>query len=193
METFKVVETFVSINGEGKKAGRLAMFIRLKGCNLNCSYCDTTWANKRDARCELLTAPQIVERIKEAGVELVTLTGGEPLLDENVSELIGSILMMPKVEIEIETNGSVPIRYYKERDNRLTMTMDYKLSCVIRHAWNVVPLTYDGARPAGCDSSLFGRLLELPCTIGSLKRRNHVTQVHPVIWKRICALKIWNI
>ena len=35
--------------------------------------------------------------------------------------------MMPKVEIEIETNGSVPIRYYKERDNRLTMTMDYKL------------------------------------------------------------------
>ena len=82
METFKVVETFVSINGEGKKAGRLAMFIRLKGCNLNCSYCDTTWANKRDARCELLTAPQIVERIKEAGVELVTLTGGEPLLDE---------------------------------------------------------------------------------------------------------------
>ena len=123
METFKVVETFVSINGEGKKAGRLAMFIRLKGCNLNCSYCDTTWANKRDARCELLTAPQIVERIKEAGVELVTLTGGEPLLDENVSELIGSILMMPKVEIEIETNGSVPIRYYKERDNRQTMTM----------------------------------------------------------------------
>ena len=127
METFKVVETFVSINGEGKKAGRLAMFIRLKGCNLNCSYCDTTWANKRDARCELLTVPQIVERIKEAGDELVTLTGGEPLLDENVSELIGSILMMPKVEIEIETNGSVPIRYYKERDNRLTMTMDYKL------------------------------------------------------------------
>lgn len=46
METFKVVETFVSINGEGKKAGRLAMFIRLKGCNLNCSYCDTTWPIK---------------------------------------------------------------------------------------------------------------------------------------------------
>ena len=52
METFKVVETFVSINGEGKKAGRLAMFIRLKGCNLNCSYCDTTWANKRNAKSD---------------------------------------------------------------------------------------------------------------------------------------------
>ena len=126
METFKVVETFVSINGEGKKAGRLAMFIRLKGCNLNCSYCDTTWANKRDARCELLTAPQIVERIKEAGVELVTLTGGEPLLDENVSELIGSILMMPKVEIEIETNGSIDLKPFLKFEN-VSFTMDYKL------------------------------------------------------------------
>ena len=126
METFKVVETFVSINGEGKKAGRLAMFIRLKGCNLNCSYCDTTWANKRDARCELLTAPQIVERIKEAGVELVTLTGGEPLLDENVSELIGSILMMPKVEIEIETNGSVDIAEFKALGGNVSYTLDYK-------------------------------------------------------------------
>ena len=68
METFKVVETFVSINGEGKKAGRLAMFIRLKGCNLNCSYCDTTWANKRDARCELLTAPQKGSKKQESNL-----------------------------------------------------------------------------------------------------------------------------
>ena len=101
METFKVVETFVSINGEGKKAGRLAMFIRLKGCNLNCSYCDTTWANKRDARCELLTAPQIVERIKEAGVELVTLTGGEPLLDENVSESVSYTHLTLPTKLEV--------------------------------------------------------------------------------------------
>ena len=62
METFKVVETFVSINGEGKKAGRLAMFIRLKGCNLNCSYCDTTWANKRNAKCELCTVTSNFQR-----------------------------------------------------------------------------------------------------------------------------------
>ena len=126
MEKFQVVETFVSINGEGKKAGRLAMFIRLKGCNLSCSYCDTKWANEKKAKCELLTAKQITDRILESGVELVTLTGGEPLLDENIQELIGSILMEP-VELEIETNGSVPIRPFKERDARLTMTMDYKL------------------------------------------------------------------
>ena len=127
METFQVVETFVSINGEGKKAGRLAMFLRLKGCNLNCSYCDTRWANEKKAPCELLTSKQITDRILEAGVSLVTLTGGEPLLDENIGELIGSILMLPQVELEVETNGSVPIRCYKERDARFSVTMDYKL------------------------------------------------------------------
>ena len=45
---YPVVEQFVSINGEGTKAGELAVFIRFKGCNLNCSYCDTQWANRQD-------------------------------------------------------------------------------------------------------------------------------------------------
>lgn len=127
MEAFQVAETFVSINGEGKKAGRLAMFIRLKGCNLNCSYCDTRWANEKNAAYELMTSAQIADRVRKAGVELVTLTGGEPLLDDNIGELIGSLLMIPHVEVEIETNGSVPIRFFKQRDARLSMTMDYKL------------------------------------------------------------------
>ena len=42
---YNVVEHFVSINGEGVKAGELAVFVRFKGCNLNCGYCDTKWAN----------------------------------------------------------------------------------------------------------------------------------------------------
>lgn len=127
METFKIAESFVSINGEGKKAGRLSMFIRLRGCNLNCSYCDTKWAISKRGDAELMTAPETAQMVKEAGVELVTLTGGEPLLDENISGLIGSILALPKVELEIETNGSIPIRPWRERDARLSMTMDYKL------------------------------------------------------------------
>ncbi len=44
---FKVVEKFVSINGEGRRAGQLAIFIRFAGCNLNCSYCDTLWQMKK--------------------------------------------------------------------------------------------------------------------------------------------------
>lgn len=45
----KVVEKFTSINGEGTRAGELAVFVRFKGCNLRCSYCDTMWANERVA------------------------------------------------------------------------------------------------------------------------------------------------
>ena len=127
MEVFKIAESFVSINGEGKKAGRLSMFIRLRGCNLNCFYCDTKWAISKKGEADLMTASEVAQLVKESGVDLVTLTGGEPLLDENISGLIGSILSLPKTELEIETNGSIPIRPWRERDARFSMTMDYKL------------------------------------------------------------------
>ena len=55
VDTFNVVEKFVSINGEAAHAGELACFIRFAGCNLNCSYCDTAWANKKEVPHEVLT------------------------------------------------------------------------------------------------------------------------------------------
>ncbi len=54
--SFKVVEKFISINGEGRNCGQLAIFIRFAGCNLNCSYCDTAWANKNDVSYELVSS-----------------------------------------------------------------------------------------------------------------------------------------
>ena len=57
---YPVVEQFVSINGEGTKAGELAVFIRFKGCNLNCSYCDTQWANRQDTPAVEKTAAELV-------------------------------------------------------------------------------------------------------------------------------------
>lgn len=76
--SFKVVEIFESINGEGMRAGELAVFVRMKGCNLSCNYCDTMWANKPDCEFEDMTAEQIVDRVKIRHKN-VTLTGGEPL------------------------------------------------------------------------------------------------------------------
>ena len=73
---------FVSINGEGAHAGELAAFIRFKGCNLNCSYCDTSWANQPDAPFTLTDADALCEWVKDSGVRNVTLTGGEPLLQK---------------------------------------------------------------------------------------------------------------
>ena len=79
MATYSVVEKFISINGESTKAGQLAVFIRFAGCNLNCNYCDTKWANEKDVSYETLTEFEIYDYIKSTGVTNVTLTGGEPL------------------------------------------------------------------------------------------------------------------
>ena len=83
----KVVEKFISINGEGRRAGELAVFIRFKGCNLNCSYCDTKWANEPACDYEELSPDDICEYVSETGIKNVTLTGGEPLLPVSYTHL----------------------------------------------------------------------------------------------------------
>lgn len=122
----KVVEKFVSINGEGTRAGELAVFIRFKGCNLNCTYCDTKWANTSECEYEKLTPEQIVSYIKSTGVKNVTLTGGEPLLQKDIDVLIEKILEQPDLSVEIETNGAVSISAFCKK-SRPIFTMDYKL------------------------------------------------------------------
>ena len=77
---YKVAEKFVSINGEGKRAGQLAVFVRFAGCNLKCRYCDTMWANEPDVSFDIMTDEQILSYILDTKVKNVTLTGGEPLL-----------------------------------------------------------------------------------------------------------------
>ncbi|WP_319371661.1 putative 7-carboxy-7-deazaguanine synthase QueE [uncultured Ilyobacter sp.] len=124
---YKVVETFVSINGEGKKSGELAVFTRLAGCNLRCSYCDTMWANQDDVVFTLMSKEEIYDYIKSSGVKNVTLTGGEPLIQEGVGELIDYLMMDENLCIEVETNGSIAIQSFrKNHGRRLSFTMDYK-------------------------------------------------------------------
>ena len=124
---FKVVEKFVSVNGEGTRSGQLAIFIRFAGCNLNCSYCDTTWANAKDVPYKLMTAEEIYEYIKAAKVRNITLTGGEPLLQEGILELLEILSKDKTLHIEIETNGSVPLEKFLNMENPPSFTMDYKL------------------------------------------------------------------
>lgn len=124
---YKIAEKFISINGEGTKAGQLAVFVRFTGCNLCCSYCDTSWANASDVQYEALTAPEIFEYISSCGVKNITLTGGEPLLQDNINYLIEYILKDNSLKIEIETNGSVDISKVDKLVCRPSLTMDYKL------------------------------------------------------------------
>ena len=124
--SFKVVEIFESINGEGMRAGELAVFVRMKGCNLSCNYCDTMWANKPDCEFEDMTAEQIVDRVKKSGIKNVTLTGGEPLLLKDADKLLEAFSSEKDMRVEIETNGSIDLKPFLKFEN-VSFTMDYKL------------------------------------------------------------------
>lgn len=123
----KIAEKFVSINGEGLYAGELAVFIRFAGCNLNCSYCDTKWANEVTDFAEE-NYIEIYNYINSTGIRNVTLTGGEPLLADGIVPFLEYISEISELNVEIETNGSVDIKkigIHKIKD-RLTITMDVK-------------------------------------------------------------------
>ena len=124
---FKVVEKFVSVNGEGPLSGQLVVFIRFAGCNLICGYCDTTWANREDANYDLMTSDDIYEYIKSTSIRNVTLTGGEPLLQDGLIDLLEILAKDATLHVEIETNGSISLRKFLLIDNPPSFTMDYKL------------------------------------------------------------------
>lgn len=128
MPQYKVVEKFISINGEGVLAGQLAVFVRFQGCNLNCTYCDTAWANKAHASYTLMTGEQIYRYIKSTGINNITLTGGEPLLQPDILQLLRLLSNDKTLRIEIETNGSVDLSPFRIPDNPPVFTMDYKLA-----------------------------------------------------------------
>lgn len=123
---YPIVEKFVSINGEGTRAGELAVFIRFRKCNLSCSYCDTRWANTDDCAAEQLSPEQIAGYVYGTGVKNVTLTGGEPLLQEELYTLI-EMLAEQGNRVEIETNGSISIAGLSGKKCRPSFTLDYKL------------------------------------------------------------------
>lgn len=166
---FNVAEKFVSINGEGQKAGQLAVFIRFAGCNLRCSYCDTKWANDFDLKGENLTAEQILEYVLDTGVHNVTLTGGEPLLRPEIEELI-SMLVKAGLWVEIETNGSVPLKPL-EKDSRPHFTMDYKTPSSNMESEMLVS-NFDLLEPDDVVKFVCGSSDDLNCTYDIIKKYN---------------------
>jgi 7-carboxy-7-deazaguanine synthase len=127
LSSYKIAETFLSINGEGTRAGQLSFFIRFVGCNLQCGYCDTKWANVPEAPHKLLTGDQIYALVRESGSENVTITGGEPMIQPEISPLLELLCRDPALYVEVETNGSVALSQYLSLQNRPAFTMDYKL------------------------------------------------------------------
>lgn len=102
----KITEIFYSLQGESTFAGLPCIFIRTAGCNLRCHYCDTTYSHQEGYS---LTIHQILREIQKYDpVKLVEVTGGEPLLQEEVYELFAA-LNTRDYQILLETNGSLPL------------------------------------------------------------------------------------
>lgn len=127
----RVSEIFASIEGEGIRAGYPAIFIRLFGCNIRCTYCDSQYACTGNDYKEM-TVQDIVDAVHEFDdqyhISRVTLTGGEPLLQEpEVYELI-EVLTTQDYEINIETNGAVSIQNVMTTGDpkNIIVTMDWK-------------------------------------------------------------------
>src|SRR3989338_501646 len=101
----QVTEIFKSIQGESSLAGTPCIFIRLTGCNLRCSYCDTTYAYEGG---KSLSVNEVLSKIDGYKCNLVEITGGEPLLQLEVYTLIQALLERDRYVL-IETNGSIDI------------------------------------------------------------------------------------
>ncbi|OHB36046.1 MAG: 7-carboxy-7-deazaguanine synthase [Planctomycetes bacterium GWA2_40_7] len=103
----RVNEIFMSIQGESTYAGIPCVFVRLTGCNLRCSYCDTTYAYVEGSD---MSVNEILNKIKRYGCKSVCITGGEPLQQKNVTKLI-NLLKKNLYKIFVETGGSINIDF----------------------------------------------------------------------------------
>ena len=105
-----VVETFHSLQGEGLHAGRSAFFIRLAGCNVGCSWCDTkhSWPQNSHPLQSVETMAAEAAAAEQAGAAFVVITGGEPL-HHNLNALTTAIREACQLPIHIETSGVDPL------------------------------------------------------------------------------------
>ena len=101
-----VIEIFASIDGEGSRQGLLTTFLRLHDCNIRCSYCDTTYSYGIDSIFTEMTVAEVANVIESLGNHRITITGGEPLLQESaVVELIDELNRRKAETMQDNTSG----------------------------------------------------------------------------------------
>jgi len=100
----RIAELFYSIQGESSYAGYPCFFIRLAGCNLRCTFCDTRYAYEEDHPGRNIG--KILAALKKYPNALVEVTGGEPLLQDGVYPLLDELLAAGRTVL-LETNGSI--------------------------------------------------------------------------------------
>lgn len=115
----KINEVFYSIQGESTRAGLPCVFVRLTYCNIRCVYCDTEYAFYEGVDKPI---NEIIDKVKSYGCKLVEITGGEPLVQENVHILMSRLCDLG-YDVMLETGGSLPI---ENVNKRVKVIMDLK-------------------------------------------------------------------
>lgn len=115
----KINEIFKSIQGESSHTGLPCVFIRLTGCNLRCAWCDTEYAFYEGKG---MTVADVVNAVDRCGISLVEITGGEPLMQKEVTPLMQTLLEK-NYTVMLETGGSLPIN---EVPKQVIKIMDLK-------------------------------------------------------------------
>ena len=119
MTQLKIFEIFYSLQGESSRMGWPTIFIRLSGCPMRCHYCDTAYAFQGGSMMDI---EDIMTSIKKYDTHYVTVTGGEPLAQKEVHNLLKT-LADSNYEVSIETGGGLSI---KEVDPRIKIILDIK-------------------------------------------------------------------
>ncbi len=132
--SLKVNEIYFSVQGESTQAGRPCIFIRLTFCNLRCTYCDTAYAFYEGKDMEI---SEIMEVIKQWNCQLIEVTGGEPLFQNDCILLLNE-LVKENYEVMLETGGSLSIRNISDKVKKI---VDFKCpsSGMEKHnLWSIV-------------------------------------------------------
>lgn len=117
--SLQIIEIFASVQGETSFAGLPTTFIRLAGCNLRCSWCDTTYSFGRG---NIFSYESIFQKVSDFGLKYICITGGEPLLQKNVYGLMSQLSDKGHI-LTLETSGSLNI---DEVDPRVHVILDVK-------------------------------------------------------------------
>lgn len=117
--TLRINEIFFSLQGETRTVGVPTVFVRLTGCPLRCEYCDTAYAFHKG---EIVTLEKILEEVAAYGAGFVTVTGGEPLAQQECVPLL-QMLCDRGYEVSLETSGAMSIQ---KVDPRVVTVLDLK-------------------------------------------------------------------
>ncbi|MFS1512006.1 7-carboxy-7-deazaguanine synthase QueE [Chengkuizengella sp. SCS-71B] len=126
-----MVEIFETVEGEGTGAGFPTIFVRLFGCNLRCTWCDTPYSYPPEKAEKVMSIEEIVNEVRTYSSHQICLTGGEPLLyGDHSLKLIEELVKLEQIkDIHIETNGAIDLQPFINQitSSKVRYVMDYKL------------------------------------------------------------------